>query len=285
MESCSGSIFGCEERYNEEFYQKIDSSSAWSCYDLCGQLSGDARRLAYQDKRRSRAEEYYLDIDGKIKIADDVKPLTADAVQDGFGYPGTTSWYIVEGELTLDDRLSVFGNVNLILADGADLTINGIYRGLFFAQSYFSEPLTLTIYAQSYESNMGKMTATSPFDGVTYSEGGTIVVNGGDVTLLGGTQGYKAGIAFSGSGNLIVNGGKFKAVSKDESSGCGIHYTENCSVTLGCSFPTDSIKIANFSAYEDGQGRSDPDRRYKHLQRRTDRNTVADTVRKDPCAI
>ncbi len=197
-------------------------------------------------------QEYYLDIDGKIKIADDVRPLTADAVQDGFGYPGTTSWYIVEGELTLDDRLSVYGNVNLILADGADLTINGMYRGLYFAQSYFSEPLTLTIYAQSYGSNMGKMTATSPFDGVVYSKGGTIVVNGGDVTFLGGTEGFKAGIAFSGSGNLIVNGGKFKAVSKDESSGCGIHYTENCSVTLGCSFPTDSIKIANFSAYEDG---------------------------------
>ena len=36
-----------------------------------------------------------------------------------------TTWYVVQGEVTIDNRVTVSGHACLILADGCKLTVNG----------------------------------------------------------------------------------------------------------------------------------------------------------------
>ena len=42
-----------------------------------------------------------------------------------WGTSGDTSWYVVQGEVTIDNRVTVSGHACLILADGCKLTVNG----------------------------------------------------------------------------------------------------------------------------------------------------------------
>ena len=63
----------------------------------------------------------------------------------------TKGWYVATGEVTIGSRVTVTGDVKLILADGASLTVNGgisVEKGNSF-----------TIYAQSTGDAMGTLTA------------------------------------------------------------------------------------------------------------------------------
>ncbi len=61
-------------------------------------------------------------------------------------------WYIVKSDVTIGSRVSVEGDVHLILADGASLTVNGGIQ--------VQDANKLTIYAQSTGDKMGTLTAT-----------------------------------------------------------------------------------------------------------------------------
>ena len=60
-------------------------------------------------------------------------------------------WYVARGDVTIPIRIEVRTNVNLILADGCTLTING---GIEMMGTN-----SLTIYAQSTGSSMGELIA------------------------------------------------------------------------------------------------------------------------------
>lgn len=98
-------------------------------------------------------------------------------------------WYVVDGGVTIDSRVTVTGDVKLILKDGANLTVNGGIDVSGTSNSF-------TVYAQSTdESKMGGLTATAADGtgnaGIGSSGGqtaGAITVNGGKISATGGSR-------------------------------------------------------------------------------------------------
>ena len=159
------------------------------------------------------AEVPYLDEDGAPQSAPSATPVTDNdtAWDDG--------WYVAQDSITIHSRVTVSGDVRLILADGCELTIDG---GIQVAY-----PNSLTIYGQSEGS--GRLTATAlPTDynagigGTVYSSTGNIVINGGTVTATGGdaSAGIGGGPAASG-GNIVINGGTVTATGGESGAGIG----------------------------------------------------------------
>lgn len=130
-------------------------------------------------------------------------------------------WYVVNGAVTIGDRVTVSGEVHLILADGASLTVNG---GINVAESN-----SFSVYAQSVGKNMGTLTATGQDDasiaGIGSEVGascGTITINGGNVTASGGENAAGIGGSQDGSGgNIIIHGGKVTATGGGFAAGIG----------------------------------------------------------------
>ena len=117
-----------------------------------------------------------------------------------------SGWYYVEGEVTINRTLDLGGNTEIILCDGATLTIHtSIGNGIDLNGH------NLTIYAQSSGSHKGKLIINSSGYGI---EGyANVTINGGNISL--NSEGY--GISCE---NLTVNGG---AITVVYSGGDGIH--------------------------------------------------------------
>lgn len=108
----------------------------------------------------------------------------------------TGGWYVFSGSLeTNTDRITVSGDTKLILADGCSLKHK---RGI-----YIQDGATLTIYAQSTGSNMGKLNCPSgdgdnaAIGGNADKVGGYLVIHGGDIYA----EADKANAAGIGGGN------------------------------------------------------------------------------------
>lgn len=144
-----------------------------------------------------------------------------------WGTAGTEQWYVAQGEININGRVTVNGDVHLILTDGASLTITDGIR--------VSDGNSLTIYAQSAGGGMGKLTATATSQGCAGIGGnnresnGVLTINGGDITARGadysGDNGGGAGIGSGykayASGTITINGGDIKAYGGTGNYGAG----------------------------------------------------------------
>ena len=163
-------------------------------------------------------EMTYLDSTGTVKTAEAVTGITS-----GGSY--NAGWYVLSGEQSLS-QITFTGETHLILADGANITING---GIILSRKSAS----LTIYAQSTGDKMGKLTAdssSSKFEGQagigTAADGecGDITINGGVVTAKGGSNGAGIGTgkgSKSRFGNITINGGVVTANGGLNGAGIG----------------------------------------------------------------
>ena len=157
----------------------------------------------------------YLDENGTSQSAKCV-PVTTQTTLD-------SGWYVVNSNVTISDRINVSGDVHLILVDGTTLNSGGIN---------INSGNSLTIYAQSTGSSMGKLVATTHTDqeaGITCN--GTLTINGGDITATG--RQYGAGIGGRNAwqsngrnprgscGTVIINGGFVKAIGTNNAAGIG----------------------------------------------------------------
>ena len=147
-------------------------------------------------------------------------------------------WYVVNGTVEIgsagDDsaedgssdvdvqRVTVGGDVHLILANGADLTVNG---GIGV-----NENNSLTIYAQPTKDGEtpGSLTVenvqatNAGIGGGNYGAGGTITINGGTITTNGGVNSAGIGGGDYGSGGKItINGGAITATGGSNGAGIG----------------------------------------------------------------
>lgn len=159
----------------------------------------------------------YLDENGSKQTADNVTVVESSTTAWSDG------WYVVNSNVTIDNRVTVSGKVHLILADGASLTANG---GINVAENN-----SFTVYAQSVEKNMGTLTVT----GGSYGAGiggrngdkngsscGNITINGGTVTATGGPEGAGIGSGSHGSYDTItINGGSVTATGGELAAGIG----------------------------------------------------------------
>ena len=143
----------------------------------------------------------------------------------------TGSWYVAQSDVTINQRVTVTGEVYLILADGCTLTVNG---GIQVAENN-----SLTIYGQS--GGTGKLIATltggsynaaiggngqegkNASTGGIGAPGGTVTIHGGTVTAqshfgagIGGGSGWSSGAG----GTVTIYGGTVTA-SSDGGAGIG----------------------------------------------------------------
>ncbi|MGF0007120.1 S-layer homology domain-containing protein [Eubacteriales bacterium SGI.150] len=189
----------------------------------------------------------YLDEDGAEQTCNTAIVVTSEDTT------WTTGWYVVTGAVTMGTadapkRITVSGDVHLILADDCDFTV---YGGIQVQDDDNNidngSPNALTIYAQSVpvlnadgtvdETNnkAGKLTADAGdghagIGGVGGGSGGTITINGGTVNATGTTG---AGIGGGGcsshggytvggnGGTITINGGTVTATSTNSGAGIG----------------------------------------------------------------
>ncbi|TCP00346.1 S-layer family protein [Flavonifractor plautii DSM 6740] len=159
----------------------------------------------------------YLDENGDEQTADNVTVVESSMTAWNGG------WYVVNGAVTIDDRVTVSGGVHLILADNASLTVNG---GINVAESN-----SFSVYAQSVGKNMGTLTVT----GGSYGAGiggrngdrngsscGNITIHGGSVAATSGDEaaGIGGGV-FGSGGNITINGGNVTASGGENAAGIG----------------------------------------------------------------
>ena len=111
-----------------------------------------------------------------------------------WGTAGNTTWYVVSGEVTISSRVTVNGTVNLILRDGAKLTVNG---GIGL-----NDGNTLNIYPET-ENGTGELNANAS---AKYHAG------------IGGTTGDGYSVA---CGTLTIHGGVIKATGAENGPGIG----------------------------------------------------------------
>ena len=172
----------------------------------------------------------YLDENGTEQICANATEVTKDIID--WGTKGTTTWYVARGEVTIDSRVIVTGDVHLILADGCALTVNNGIR-------VQDNGNALTIYGQTQPvldadgkvtNNVGTLTArnnTESTGGAAIGSlvghnAGTITINGGVITANGVECGAGIGGSLQGTGGVItINGGAVTATGGTYGAGIG----------------------------------------------------------------
>ena len=182
----------------------------------------------------------YIDMDGNQQTVTEytevTESMTADERGDIIWVSGT---YVVKNSVTLDGCIRYSGKViNLIVCDGATLTVNGTTtNGAFLGD-------VLNIYAQSNGTGMGVVDAkkqTNCFNlniaggKVTLDAGGAgyglfihngvnygLTVNGGDVTIQSDFR-FQGTICFAGNGFVTLNGGKLTVTNRQGNSDRAIY--------------------------------------------------------------
>ena len=178
----------------------------------------------------------YLDADGTFKTSTGATKVTSSDTE----WTGTTTspgWYVVTGDVIIGtadapQRVTVSGDVRLILTNGCTLTVHGGIQVQDNSDAATNTPNTnaLTIYAQSTdESTMGKLIAKGAErdynaviggnEGNGYGgSGGAITINGGVVKAtntdgagIGGGYGSDSG---GSGGTITINGGNINASSQ-----------------------------------------------------------------------
>ncbi len=175
----------------------------------------------------STSEIAYIDENGVAQTTPEGVPvLTFTGTETTLGASGKTTWYLVQGNINLQDvvRVSLAGDVNIILADGC--SFNGSWY--YDLNSYNGH--AFTIYAQSTGDDMGQFHVSCEYD--IYN--GSFNIRGGNIEL---SCGYSSALFdVSEGGSVSITGGRVKLNSEDrtfESAGG--------TVTLGCTAPTDYI--------------------------------------------
>ena len=180
-------------------------------------------KIFYAQWGAVKSNESYVDASGNAMPAQLCTEIASDTTTL------STGWYVAKGDVTISESVTVSGNVNLILADGAHLevTVASGYKSALNVASGNS----LTIYAQA--NGTGRLDATgggSISAGIGGNNGqncGSVTINGGTVVATGGTG---IGGGYNGAGGtVVINGGKVTATSgSDYAAGIG-----GCSDTVG----------------------------------------------------
>lgn len=146
----------------------------------------------------------YIDADGNSQTCASATEVNANSTTWNAG------WYVVNSDVTINNRVTVSGAVHLILTDGYTLTAsNGI--------NVSGSSNSLTIYGQ--QNGTGTLTADTksqnPAIGSNEQEDcGSITINGGTIHA---ETGYSSAVIGSGwrgkGGNITINGGTITATS------------------------------------------------------------------------
>ena len=149
----------------------------------------------------------YIDENGEGQTCADYTFITNDMTS--IGIDNKETWYVVNDDVTIYNGLEVKGDVHLILADNASLTVNPS-MGAIYDLSYNGIDY-LTIYGQ--DNGNGKLNLTG---GDVFNFHSSLTINGGEIDVDAGGDGFY----FEG-GSLTINGGKVDV--KAQNSGISIN--------------------------------------------------------------
>ena len=160
----------------------------------------------------------YLDADGKERFCTEYTVLESVIIEDFFNsdnkwYDMPAGWYVVEGNVTITPRLDTHGAVNLILTNGSHLTAEW---GIDVKVGD-----TFTVYAQSTdEGTMGRLTACLSEDLLDTPY--YVWQNYGLPGIGSSTRYRKANSCiYENGGTIIINGGNIRAKGQDKASAIG----------------------------------------------------------------
>ena len=191
----------------------------------------------------------------------------------------TSGWYVVNDDVEYTGKITLGGDVNIILADGKKMTVTNTDD-----YAIYGDGKALHIYGQSQ--GTGALTATAEgtdaisigYDEIA-SRDGFLGIHGGVVTASSDDTGIGVYSA-TADGGIVINGGRLMASGSDYGIYCeGGHFdilggqvTANgrlffysifeydddwnpiglipCVLTLGCSKPTDFISTNEIYNYE-----------------------------------
>ncbi len=181
---------------------------------------------------------------------------------------GDGKWYVVSGDVTVSERITVTGEAHLILCDDFTLTANkGVYVPYSDENNDGKSDNILNIYAQSGGKSMGALTATGELwaagiGGGSENAGGTVNIHGGTVTANGGMYGA-AGIGGGSGGDggtVAIYGGLVTANGGSQAAGIGhgANSTDNGTLTLaGTTLPMvvsdDNVHWSAYNTTEDNR--------------------------------
>ena len=135
----------------------------------------------------------------------------------------TTGWYIVDGEVTLSGIISLSGDVNFILCDGARLNVPFLTQGANNMMDYMIHNPEGNIAIFGQEAGTGVIYS----ERIIYNGAGGITFNGGNVTIIDDN----IGICIVNAGeDIVVNGGTLnvscrKVLQGKEDMNVGIYQT------------------------------------------------------------
>ena len=128
------------------------------------------------------------------------------------------SWYLVSGTVSIPNRVSVSGDVSIILGDGAELkAMQGIT---------VDEGSSLKIYGQKEQTGILYSDASGKYDAAgigseNAGKAGTIEVYGGNITALGGNKAPGIGSSSGDQGQVVIGRGVVNAVGGMDGAGIG----------------------------------------------------------------
>lgn len=140
----------------------------------------------------------------------------ADENMTQWGTTGEETWYVADGNVTISGRINISGDVHLILKDNCELKAGG---GINVSSSH-----SITIYAQSEGSDMGRLAASggacqAAIGSARSEAAGNVTIHGGAVTASApASEGEPAAIGGGGygdAGSIRITGGVVYA------AGCG----------------------------------------------------------------
>ena len=186
-------------------------------------------------KKGGAVDNTYLkwDVDQKKLVATDIPAevtMVANANQDVNWAAGT---YVVDGEVTISGIIKLNGNVDLIIKDGAKLTVtnqivgydNGKKLSIYgqanqtgqFIVNYTGHAITNVTTLEVHSCQVKATSSGNSYGGFNYIQ--TFNVYGGsvDAESTAATSGY--GISLASGGSMNIYGGDVKALGKGNKFG------------------------------------------------------------------
>ena len=185
----------------------------------------------------------YIDENGDPKTAGAATIVTGDMT--AFSSRWTSGWYAVNSDITNNNRITCNGDINLILCDGAKLTVNS---GIAV-----NEGSSITIYGQSGGTGELKIDGTAlthdaSLGSDSETNSGTITINGGKIIATCGQRGAAIGSGYRAECSVIINGGHIQASGSSLAVGAVIGSGYQGSGTVTINGGTVSATYAGYGA-------------------------------------
>ncbi len=221
IESATLDLPASATKAGKEFYGWYDNADCLGDAVTTIPAGSSGEKVFYAKWGPVRSDETYVDAGGNTMPQQRCAQITSDVTALDAG------WYIVKGQVSIDQTVTVSGDVKLILADDAVLTVvvgQGNSAGISIPAGS-----SLEIFAQT-AAGTGSLSATA--GGLSAGIGGnyngtcgTVVINGGSITAQGGSNGAGIGGGNSTAGGAVtINGGMVTATAGSFGAGIGGGY-------------------------------------------------------------